>query len=76
MAKINTVRVLLSLAANLNWSLQQFDVKNVFLHGDLTEEIYMELPPRSNVPDMHRQKMRMLRKSLYGFEAVPKSVVR
>ncbi|RVW96230.1 Retrovirus-related Pol polyprotein from transposon RE1 [Vitis vinifera] len=32
-AKINIVRVLLSLAANLDWPLQQFDVKNVFLHG-------------------------------------------
>ncbi|RVW14000.1 Retrovirus-related Pol polyprotein from transposon TNT 1-94 [Vitis vinifera] len=29
-AKINTVRVLLSLAANLDWSLQQFDVKMHF----------------------------------------------
>ncbi|RVW92097.1 Retrovirus-related Pol polyprotein from transposon RE1 [Vitis vinifera] len=29
-AKINTVRVLLSLAANLDWPLQQFDVKNAF----------------------------------------------
>ena len=35
MTKINTVRVLLSLAANLDWPLQQFDVKNVFLHGEL-----------------------------------------
>nr|CAN70109.1 hypothetical protein VITISV_001696 [Vitis vinifera] len=34
-AKINTVRVLLSLAANLDWSLQQFDVKNAFLHGEM-----------------------------------------
>ncbi|RVW28893.1 Retrovirus-related Pol polyprotein from transposon RE1 [Vitis vinifera] len=37
-AKINTIRVLLSLAANLDWPLQQFDVKNVFLHGELSEE--------------------------------------
>jgi hypothetical protein len=29
-AKINTIRVLLSLAANLDWPLQQFDVKNAF----------------------------------------------
>ena len=45
-AKINTVSVLLSLAANLEWPLQQLDVKNAFLSGDLEEEIYMELPPR------------------------------
>ena len=44
-AKINTVRVLISLAVNLDWPLYQFDVKNVFLHRDLQEEVYMELPP-------------------------------
>ncbi|BBG96326.1 Translation elongation factor EF1B/ribosomal protein S6 family protein [Prunus dulcis] len=44
-AKINTIRVLLSLATNLDWLLHQFDVKNAFLHGDLIEEIYMDLPP-------------------------------
>lgn len=32
-AKINTICLLLSLAANLDWPLQQFDVKNAFLHG-------------------------------------------
>ncbi|KAB2634436.1 hypothetical protein D8674_038697 [Pyrus ussuriensis x Pyrus communis] len=44
-AKMNTIRVLLSLAANFDWPLKQFDVKNVFLHGDLEIEVYMELPP-------------------------------
>ncbi|RVW15595.1 Retrovirus-related Pol polyprotein from transposon RE2 [Vitis vinifera] len=43
-AKINTIRVLLSLAANLDWPLQQFDVKNAFLHSKLSEEVYMDLP--------------------------------
>lgn len=39
-AKLNTVRALLSLAANLDWPLHQLDVKNAFLHGDLDEEIH------------------------------------
>ena len=42
-AKINIVCILLSLAMNLDWSLHLFDVKNVFLHGDLMEETYMDL---------------------------------
>lgn len=37
-AKINTMRILLSCAPNLDWDLQQFDVKkNAFLHGYLEE---------------------------------------
>ncbi|KAI5312168.1 hypothetical protein L3X38_041341 [Prunus dulcis] len=42
-AKLNTMHVLLSLAANRDWPLLQFDVKNEFLHGHLKEEIYMVL---------------------------------
>ena len=43
-AKLNTIRVLLFLVVNLDWSLLQIDVKNVFLHSDLEEEIYMDIP--------------------------------
>ncbi|RVW68568.1 Retrovirus-related Pol polyprotein from transposon RE1 [Vitis vinifera] len=46
MAKLNTIRVLLSLAANLDWPLHQFDIKNAFLNGELEEEVFMMLPPR------------------------------
>jgi len=44
-AKLNTIRVLLSLVTNLDWPLHQFDVKNAFLYGDLEEEVYMNSPP-------------------------------
>ena len=44
-AKLNTVRVLLSLVVNQDWPLYQLDVKNAFLNGDLEEEVYMIIPP-------------------------------
>ena len=44
-AKLNTVRVLISLAVNNDWPLHQLDVKNAFLNGDLSEEVYMTIPP-------------------------------
>jgi hypothetical protein len=36
------VRKLVSLEVNGRWKLHQFDVNNVFLHGDLLE-VYMEI---------------------------------
>lgn len=38
-AKLSTVRVLLSLASNLDLALQQLDVKNAFQNDDLHEEV-------------------------------------
>lgn len=43
-AKMNAFGTLSSLAAIHDWELLQFDVKNAFLHGDLKEDIYMEIP--------------------------------
>ena len=71
-AKINTIRVLLSLAANLDWPLQQFDVKNAFLHGDLNEEVYMDLPPGYGTSTKVKVVCR-LRKSLYGLKQSPRA---
>ena len=44
-AKIAFVCLLLSMVAMCSWPLFQLDIKNVFLHGDLAEEVYMQQPP-------------------------------
>ncbi|KAH9754441.1 hypothetical protein KPL71_015444 [Citrus sinensis] len=72
-AKINTIRILLSLAVNLEWPVQQFDVKNAFLHGDLSEEIYMDLPPGCSGPERLNQKVCKLKKSFYGLKQSPRA---
>ncbi|KAH9735467.1 protein kinase domain-containing protein [Citrus sinensis] len=83
-AKINTIRILLSLAVNLDWPVQQFDVKNAFLYGDLSEEIYMDLPPGCSGPKQLNQKWTrttqlesmQIEEIIVRVEAIPKSMVR
>lgn len=65
-AKLVTVRCLLTVAAHRTWPLHQLDVQNAFLHGDLEEKVYM-LPP----PGLRRQGEHLvcrLRKSLYALK--------
>ena len=43
--KIVTIRLLITLAITHHWHINQLDISNAFLHGDLQETIYMEQPP-------------------------------
>ncbi|GJZ92141.1 ribonuclease H-like domain-containing protein [Tanacetum coccineum] len=43
--KPGTIRTVLSLAASRHWPIHQLDVKNAFLHGDLSKTVYMHQPP-------------------------------
>ncbi|KZV30107.1 Cysteine-rich RLK (receptor-like protein kinase) 8 [Dorcoceras hygrometricum] len=69
-AKLNTVRILLSLA-DLDWPLYQMDVKNAFLNGDLQEEVFMDPPP--GFEKQFGGKICRLKKSLYGLKQSPRA---
>ena len=71
-AKQKTIRVLLSLAANLDWPLHQLDVKNAFLHGNLEEEVYMDIPPGYTITSKAKITCR-LQRALYGLKQSPRA---
>ena len=58
-------RAIIALAATKRWILSQLDVNNAFLHGDLDEEVYMEVHKGILNPS---NKICNLKKSLYGLK--------
>ena len=64
---MNSIRAILSCAANLGWSLQQLDVKNAFLHGDLEKEVYMDVPQGFSCQSTVGKVCR-LKKALYSLK--------
>jgi len=71
-AKMTTVKAIIAMAGAKGWPLHQMDVKNVFLHGDLQEEVYME-QPRGYVDQTRFNLVRRLKKALYGLKQVPRA---
>ncbi|GKD31481.1 ribonuclease H-like domain-containing protein, partial [Tanacetum coccineum] len=66
--KMSTVRCMLNVAICNGWDLFQLDINNGFLYGDLSEDVYMTLPPGF---DIVKSKICKLNKSLYGLKQAP-----
>jgi hypothetical protein len=62
-----TVRMVLSIAASRDWSIQQLDMKNAFLDDTLSETFFCS-QPTVFVDPAHPNLVCCLNKSLYGLK--------
>ena len=70
MARMESVRVLLVLAAQEWWQVHHMDVKSAFLNGDLKEEVYVRKLPGYAITG-EEEKVYRLCKALYGLRQAP-----
>jgi hypothetical protein len=62
---MDSIRLALTIAKTKGWEVHQMDVKNAFLYGDLSEEMYME-QPQEFMQDS--SLVCQLKKSIYGLK--------
>ncbi|KAI5336241.1 hypothetical protein L3X38_015508 [Prunus dulcis] len=71
-ARLDTIRTLIALAAQKGWKLWQLDVKSTFLNRVLEEEVYVDQPDGFVVKG-DEDKVYRLRKALYGLKQAPRA---
>ena len=69
---LETVRLIISLAAQNSWRIHQMDVKSTFLNGDLEDEVYIE-QPKSYTVKGEEDKVLRLKKAIYGLKQTPRA---
>uniref|UniRef100_A0A2N9IA64 Reverse transcriptase Ty1/copia-type domain-containing protein n=1 Tax=Fagus sylvatica TaxID=28930 RepID=A0A2N9IA64_FAGSY len=70
--KPTTVRTVLSIAISSGWSLRQIDIQNAFLHGTLSEEVFMSQPPGYQHP-IYPHHVCKLQRAIYGLKQAPRA---
>jgi hypothetical protein len=69
-AHMTTIHTLLTVTSVREWSIPQLDVKNVFLNGELCEDVYICPPFGYSVPE---GLICHIRHSLYGLKQAPRA---
>lgn len=67
---METIRLLLALAASRGWEVHHLDVKSAFLNGELQEEVYVT-QPEGFLKENQTSKVYKLFKALYGLRQAP-----
>ena len=71
-ARMETIRTVIALAAQMELPIFQLDVKSAFLNGTLEEEVYVE-QPRGYEKKGEEDKVYRLKKALYGLKQAPRA---
>lgn len=71
-ARLETIRLLIAIAACKGWELHHLDVKSAFLHGELSETVYVSQPDGFIKPG-EEHKVYKLHKALYGLKQAPRA---
>jgi hypothetical protein len=71
-ARWDTIRSILAIAALNGWNVFQLDVKSAFLHGELAETVYVE-QPLGYVTKGKEGHVYKLHKALYGLKQAPRA---
>ena len=70
-AQFSSIKTLIAVSATGKCPLFQMDVKNVFLNGKLSDEVYMKLPIGYSHPPGFPHNVCRLRRALYGLKQAP-----
>ncbi|KAK9907798.1 hypothetical protein M0R45_000739 [Rubus argutus] len=71
-ARWDTIRMVIALAVQRGWNIFQLDVKSAFLHGELTEEVFVD-QPLGYEKKGEEHKVYKLKKALYGLKKAPRA---
>ena len=72
-ARLFSIMTLIVVSAARKWPLFQMDVKNAFLNGELSEEVYMKLPLGYSHPPGFPHRVCRLRRAFYGLKQAPRA---
>ena len=71
-ARIDTIKLIIALAANRGWKIHHLDVKTAFLNGELEEQVFVTQPEGYVVKGKEQYALK-LSKALYGLKQAPRA---